>query len=66
MEIKCQLYKPTGKWYGDHTIYLEQPRLFFNITDEFIISECSKGYTNPSTFIIHVQSGYNSRLILPS
>lgn len=63
MEVICNLYKASGKWYGQHTFFhysfMDQP------TNEVILMECERGYTNPQDFIIHVQHGQFSKLIIP-
>lgn len=54
MKVKCNLFKPTGKWYGEVTF--ETNTEPWQIDHDEVLKECSKEYSNIEFFFIHVES----------
>ncbi len=63
MEVICNLYKTSGKWYGEHTFMAFDNQF---PSDLEVVIKCMDNYTNPKEFVIHVTMGNKSRIILPS
>jgi hypothetical protein len=65
MEVICNLYKTSGKWYGEHTFMYEGSYKGDFPDNSLIEYECGKSYTFPQNYVIHIQIGNQSRIILP-
>jgi hypothetical protein len=54
MTVKCNLFKQTGKWYGEVTFETDAEP--WQISEEAVLKKCGKEYTNIENFFIYVES----------
>ena len=61
--ITVNLYRPSGKWYGIITFEVKDENVYNVIHDHVgLLSRCSKEYSNPQNYHLHVSCNLISRL----